>query len=85
MSHTSISFHYVTELKARVSHVNTTHWLTLTCVDRDGAELEVTLYSETPEALIASLAADAIEAAKQEAYAEGRKDEAEAREMGEAV
>jgi hypothetical protein len=63
-----------------VNHVNKTRWLELEFTDDTGGRVNITLFCETPEALLQSLTVK--EAAKDgdeltNAYAEGRKDEAE--------
>lgn len=60
MSLATLNFHGVTQASARVSHVKESHWLTLNFVNADGTTLEVTLFSESPEALLQSLAGKAV-------------------------
>ncbi len=53
-----LNFHNVTSVSAKVHHVQSSHWLTLTFANEVGETLEVTLFSNEPEALLQSLAID---------------------------
>ncbi len=55
MSTACVSFHRVTEVAMKATRTGNTSWLTITAIDATGGSVEVTLYTSTPEALIAQL------------------------------
>jgi hypothetical protein len=57
MSTTSLNFHHVTEASARIQSVGNIKWMAFDFTDSDGAHLEVTLFSDSPEKLLEAIAA----------------------------
>lgn len=56
MSTTSLNFHGATEASARVQHAPNCDWLTLEFRDSSGANLEITIFSDSPEELLQAIA-----------------------------
>lgn len=62
MSAVSLSFHRVTAAKAMVQHAENCQWLTLEFRDDEDGRLSLSLFSESPEALLKALAAEGFKA-----------------------
>jgi hypothetical protein len=56
MSHTTLNFHRVTSASAEVQSGESCQWLKLTFTDDKGGTLDIAVFCESPEDLLASLA-----------------------------
>ena len=57
MSTTSLNFHGVTEAKAAIHCADSCQWLSLDFTDRNGANLGIALFSDSPEEILGAVSA----------------------------